>query len=122
MAKTLRTDSNGDLFLDSGNNLSVATSNIDVASELAKNYLRTFLGEVFTDKSIGLDYFGIIFNDYAGLQDKVNEISRVALQVELVQEVESVGYSQDKNLSTITFNPTLKTVDGSVTIVNTVGV
>jgi hypothetical protein len=122
MSRTIRTDSNNDLYLDSAGNIAMATRNIDVAAELAQNKLRTFLGEVFTDTTKGLDYFGIIFNDYSNLQDKVNEIARICLQVDLVNSIESIAYSQNKEQGLITFNPVLITVDGSVTIENTVGV
>jgi hypothetical protein len=121
MSKTFLTDQNNDLYLDTNNRLAIATRNIDVAAEVTKNKLRTFLGEIFTDKTLGVDYFGIIFNDYSNLQDKINEIGRVCLQVDLTQSIESIAYTQDKPTGTISFNPTIVVSGENVTIEHTVG-
>jgi hypothetical protein len=118
MSQTFLTDSNNDLYLDSNNNLAIVKTSIGITAELAKNYLRTFLNEILVDQSLGLDFFGIMFNDFASLEDKIEEIERVCLTIPLVDSIESVGYTQDKITGVISFNPILVTSLGYVTIDN----
>ena len=107
MAKVLCTDTNNDLYLAPDNHLAFYSSNITIAKQLAKNYLWTFRGEIFTNTELGTDYFGIILNQYNSMQDKINELTKQLLTVPYVTGVESIGYTQDKVTGVITFNPTI---------------
>jgi len=107
MQQVFLTDANNDLYLDASGNFAMATTKITIAQQLSKTFLWTFLGEVFTDTTLGTDYFGIIFNQYNSLQDKINEITRVLLTVPAITSVESIAYTQYKQSGVITFNPTV---------------
>jgi hypothetical protein len=121
MAKVFLTDSNNDLYLNTANHLAIATKNRNVAAQLAKNFLWTFKGEIFTDQERGTDYFGIILNEFTSLQDKLDEITRRLLMVPFVEGIESMGYTFDKETGVMTINPTLNTTQGPITL-QTVGV
>jgi hypothetical protein len=118
MAKVFLTDNSNDLYLNSANRLAITNKNIEVAAQLARNYLWTFLGEVLTDTTIGTDYFGIVLNEFTSIQDKLNEIARVLLTVPFVEKIENIAYTQDKENGLVTFNPTLKTTYGTLTLNN----
>lgn len=116
MAKVFLTDSSNDLYLGTNNHLAIATKNRDVAAQLAKNFLWTFKGEIFTDTNKGTDYFGIILSEFTSLQQKLDEISRRLLMVPFVESIESMGFSFDKETGVMTINPTLNTTQGQVTL------
>ena len=121
MAKVFLTNSDNDLYLNSANRLAFTNKNIEVAAQLAKNYLWTFLTEIFTDQSLGVDYFGIIFDEFSSKQQRLDEIQRVLLTVPFVEKVESIGYTQDRETGKIQLNPIIKTTYGTITV-NNIGV
>lgn len=121
MAKVFLTNSNNDLYLNAAKGLAFTNKNIEVAAQLAKNYLWTFLTEIFTNQALGTDYFGIIFSEFSSLQQRLDEIIRVLETVPFVEKVESIGYTQDRESGVITLNPTIKTTYGSITV-NNIGV
>jgi hypothetical protein len=113
--RTFITDaSTNDLLLDKSGNIAMAKSNIEVAKQLSRNYLLTFIGEIFTDQSVGTKWFDIMLNDFVGLNGKIAELKRVLLTVPFIEGVEEVKYSQDKESGTITFEITIKTEYGTI--------
>jgi hypothetical protein len=121
MAKVFLTNASNDLYLNSAGHLAITNKNREVAAQLAKNFLWTFKGEIFTDQERGTDYFGIILNEFTSLQDKLDEITRRLLMVPFVESIESMGYSFDRETGVMTINPTLNTTEGPVTL-QTIGV
>ena len=109
---TFKTDANNDLYLDAGGNIAIATTSIEVTQQLCQNYLQTFLGEIFVNLKAGVDWFGIMLSDYTGLQDKINELTRVLLTVPNVASVIDVQYAQDKEAGTISFAIQVQTNTG----------
>lgn len=113
---TFACDSNSDLYLDSRGNIATFIRDIDVAAQLCNNYLRTFLGDVFTDLSIGTDWFGIILSEDTGLQSKIDEITRVLLTVPFVTAVNQVQISQNSETREISLDVEVQTTAGVLTL------
>lgn len=116
MSSTFSTDGSNDLFLDSNNNIAIYKDQINVCKQLCQNYTQTFLSEVFTDNTLGLDWFGIMFNEFVSLNDKILELKRVLLTVPYVLDIISVQYSQDKTTSTATFEVDVLTEFGTINL------
>jgi hypothetical protein len=116
MSSTFSTDGSNDLFLDSNNNIAIYKDQINVCKQLCQNYTQTFLSEVFTDNTLGLDWFGIMFNEFVSLNDKILELKRVLLTVPYVLDIISVQYSQDKTTSTVTFEVDVLTEFGTINL------
>ena len=64
MASTLLLSSQNDLTLDANGNIAVATEPYALAQDAA-SAIKTFLGEVFYDTTIGVAYFSQIFGNFA---------------------------------------------------------
>lgn len=60
--KTLKLDSNGDLFVDSGGNL-VLLEGLDAVMQSCANYAKSVLGEMIFQTDLGVDFFGTVFGD-----------------------------------------------------------
>lgn len=112
MASTYLCDASNDIYLDSNGNIATATRDIDVAGQLCKNFLNTFLGDIFTDLNLGTDWFGILLSDQVTMQDKVDEITRVLLTVPFVTGVNQVQMSQDPQAGQIAFDIEVQTNAG----------
>jgi len=110
------TDVDNDLFLDNNNNIALLTDGRNIVKQLSINKLQTFLGEVFTDLAIGLNFFGILINENLPVKDKISEITRILLQVPGVTDVESVLYEQDKQKREVTMTAQILTDVGKVDI------
>lgn len=115
---TFSCDANNDLYLDAKGNISTFTKDIEVIGQLVTNYLQTFLGEVFTDTSIGVDWFGVMLSDSNTLQDKIDEISAWILQVPKVTAINDIQYEQDKETRELKFNIDIQTIAGQLQINN----
>ena len=59
--KTIGTNSDNDIYLDSLGNLAVL-SDIDALSLVIKQRIQTVLGECQLATNVGVDYFGSVFN------------------------------------------------------------
>lgn len=117
MARTLATNTaTNDLFLDANKNIAVYVTQADYTKQLCQNYLQTFLGECFTNQSLGVDYFGILLNEFTSLQDKISELRRVLLTVPNVLQVLDVKYSQDKATGIIQFEIEILTSFGTLSL------
>jgi hypothetical protein len=110
----LLTDANNDTYLDANNNIAYALSNIEAVKQSCNNKLKTFLGEIFTDTSIGTDWFGIMLTDETTIATKNAEITRVLLSVEGVLSIDNIQYSQDIRTGEIIFVITLTCVYGTI--------
>lgn len=109
-------DANNDSYLDANNHIARATSNITEVKQLCENKLRTFLREVFTDVTIGTDWFGIMLTPNTSLASKNNELTRVILSVPNVKSVDEIQYAQNIETREITFIIDITCVYGSFTI------
>jgi hypothetical protein len=117
------TDANNDTYLDSNNHIARATTNITEVQQLVTNKLRTFLREVFTDISIGTDWFGIMLTNLTSLASKNAELTRVIMTVPKVVSVDNIEYKQNAETREISFYITITCVYGTFTITDlTLGV
>jgi hypothetical protein len=114
MITTFLTDStNNDLYLDASNNIAMSHTDIETTKQLCQNYIQTFLGEIFVNLKAGVDWFGIMLTEYTGLQDKINELTRVLLTVPNVKSITDVQYGQDKETGVINFVIQVQTTQGN---------
>jgi len=104
----------GDLYLDTNNNIALWREDLNILKQNITNNIQTFLSEVFTDTRIGVDYYGIIFNDRLPLIDKQQEFSKTILQIEGVKEIEEFNFELDKENRIATYNIKILTIYGSI--------
>lgn len=109
-------DNNGDTYLDANNHIARASSNIDEVKQLCSNKLRTFLREIFTNITLGTDWFGIMLTPNTSLASKNAELTRVILSVPNVKSVDSIEYTQDVETRELTFTITVTCIYGQFTI------
>lgn len=110
------TDNTNDLYLDENKNIAVARDPRLVIKNLVQNKLQTFLGEIFTDNRIGVDYFGVILNENRPLQESIQMLTNVILSVPGVMAVEDSRYAQDKVERTVTFSFTILSRFGTINL------
>ena len=77
---------NGDLVLVTGK---------DAIKQAITRNIRTFLGEIFRDVSLGVDYFNVIFQKGVRPEARASEFKRAILQTKGVIRIE--GFSFDLN-------------------------
>ena len=110
-----------DLAVGLDYNLTFTTTDSEFAAQKIGNKLRTFLGEWFLDRDLGIPFYDRILIKQADLND-VNNLFLMAIKsVEEVEEV--ISFETDFNGSTreYTINFTVKittgeTVEGSVEV------
>ena len=110
-------DANGDWYLDANNHLALTTDQKQVSKEIAQAKFSTIKGEVFTDNTIGMDWFGIMFNDIRSHQERVDEITRVAMGVYNVVDIDQITYEEDNQSGEGKFETDLIMSDGSTVTV-----
>lgn len=113
---TFATDSNNDLFLDINGNIAVHHDPKQVIRNLIQNKMQTFLGEVFTDITKGVDYFGTILSNDTTLQQKIAELSKEITSTDGVTAITETRYAQDKQKGTITFSFDIETQYGAISL------
>lgn len=106
--KTWNLDENNDLTLQYGqiqmnSDLEALRVRIDAALQVIK-------GEV-EDESQGVDYFGIIFSN-TPISMKIQEISRVILSIEGVEDLEYKQGTFDRRNNSLKFYFTIKSIYG----------
>jgi len=101
---SLLTNSSNDLYLNDFNNIAISFTRLQEIQQLVNCKLQTFFGEVQEDLSEGVDYFGIVFNEFLPLTSKINEIAEKILEVEGVIGINNISNSQQDNIMTIIFD------------------
>lgn len=99
--KTLLLDTKTwDLCLDSGRNIAVAQAPYQLAQDVA-SAIRTFLGEVWYDDTLGVDYFGQILGRTPPLAILQALLVKAALSVTGVVSAQCVINSFDNATRTV---------------------
>jgi len=99
-----------DLVADASGNIAVADNPYALAQEVA-NAIRTFLGEVWFNTSLGLDYFGLVLGKTPSLALLKTALVAAALSIEGVASARCFIASFRNRV-----------LDGQVQIVTTTGV
>lgn len=110
------TDANNDIYLDAGNNIALARTNLEAVKQLINCKLKTFKGEIFTDTDIGTDWFGLILTDTTTIATKNEELKRVILSCDGVISVDSIKYFDNKESGEIEFEIDVTCVYGTIKI------
>lgn len=111
MNTLLLTVDNWDICLDANRNLAVAAAPYQLAQDVA-SAIRTVLGEVWYDDTLGVDYFGQIYGKTPPLAVLQALLVRAALSVTGVVSAQAVINS---------FSRTTRTVVGQVLFVDSSG-
>lgn len=102
-------DSNNDWYLDANGHLAFSTDERQVTKEICQSKFWTILGEIFTDTTLGVDWFGIMFNENRSHQERIDEIKRIALSVWGVLDIEAITYEQNSQSGETKFGLSLIT-------------
>lgn len=108
----LNPDTN-DMELDANGNFK-SVSGIQAIAQLLTCKLQTFLGEIPTNLDLGVDYHGIIFNDFLIQQSKINELVRVILQTEGVQSIQDFSIAPNPPEGQIGYDFSIVTDAGTI--------
>ena len=103
-----------DMYLDANGNFAGFTTRIEDIGQLLTCKIQTFLGEVPTNTTLGLDWHGIIFDEFTIEQTKINELIRVIIATEGVQNIEDFTIAPDKQANIAGYNFTIKTDAGDI--------
>ena len=103
-----------DMFLDSNGDFAGVNSRIKDIAQLLICKIQTFLGEVPTNTSLGVDYYGIIFEEFLIEQTKINEFIRVILDTDGVKNIEDFNLSPNKSQGEIGYDFTIVTDAGDI--------
>lgn len=106
------TKDTNDIQLDADGNFLITKSRISDIGQLLVNRLQTFLGEVPTNLDKGVDYHGIIFDEFLTQQSKINELVRVIVATDGVEGIEDFTFSPDKEIANYDF--VIKTDAGNI--------
>lgn len=106
------TKDTNDIQLDADGNFLLTKTRIADIGQLLINRLQTFLGEVPTDLSKGVDYHGIIFAEFLTEQSKINELVRVIIETDGVNGIENFSFAPDKPIASYDF--VIKTDAGDI--------
>jgi hypothetical protein len=113
----LNSDTN-DMFLDANGDFAGYNSRIDDIAQLLICKIQTFLGEVPTNTALGLDWHGIIFDEFVIEQTKINELIRVIIATEGVRSIEDFSIAPNKQNAIAGYNFTIKTDAGDINFQN----
>lgn len=92
-----------DIQLDADGNFLLTRNRIEDIAQLLINRLQTFLGEVPTNLDKGVDYHGIIFQEFSTVQTKINELVRVIIDTDGVIGIDNFVYAPDKTIENYNF-------------------
>jgi len=106
------TKDTNDIQLDADGNFLITKSRISDIAQLLINRLQTFLGEVPTNVAKGVNYHGIIFDEFLTQQSKINELVRVIIETDGVEGIEDFTFSPDKSVASYDF--VIKTDAGNI--------
>lgn len=109
----LNPDTN-DMFLDANGDWAGFRDRLNDIAQLLTCRLQTFLGEVPTDLTKGVDYHGIIFADFLTQSSKINELVRVIIETDGVQNIEDFSISPDASKGEVGYDFTIVTDAGNI--------
>ena len=103
-----------DMEVDANGNWKFYTSRVQSIAQIITCYLQTFLAEIPTNLDLGVDYFGIVFNETLPQQSKINELVRVILTVEGVTGIENFSIAPNPVEGKIGYDFTITTDAGNL--------
>lgn len=107
-----------DMYLDANGNFAGFKTRIEDIRQLLTCKIQTFLNEVSTDIALGLDWHGIMFDEFIIEQTKINELIRVIIATEGVQSIEDFTIAPDKQNNIAGYNFIIKTDAGDINFQN----
>lgn len=109
----LNSDTN-DMEVDANGNWKVFTNRIESIKQIITCYLQTFLAEIPTNLDLGVNYYGIIFDEFLPQQSKINEFVNVILTVEGVTGIVDFSIAPNPIDGQIGYDFTITTDVGNI--------
>lgn len=106
-------NANGDISCDENGHIVRCSSMIESVSQRIKCVLRTIKGELFNNKDMGVEWFGLLGNDVVLSDYVVNRIKSVIEAIPNVKKAENISIDVTKRNLSGTFNVVLN--DGTTT-------
>lgn len=103
-----------DMIVDANGNWKTYTNRIQSIAQIITCYLQTFLAEIPTNLDLGVDYFGIIFDEFLPQQSKLNEFVSVILTVEGVTGISNFSIAPNPVEGKIGYDFTITTDAGNI--------
>lgn len=103
-----------DMEVDANGNWKVLTNRIESIKQIITCYLQTFLAEIPTNLDLGVDYYGIIFDEFLPQQSKINEFVSVILTVEGVTGISDFNIAPNPIEGKISYDFTITTDVGNI--------
>lgn len=111
--KSILTDIDNDIYLDSYGNFATAEG-IDAQAQVIKNVLRLQQYEYSYDLSRGIDYLGNVLSDSPNLTAWQTQVLNIVKHLDFVNQITRWTYNvENKNLA---FRLTVKTDNGEIDI------
>lgn len=111
--KTILTNKDNDLYLNSSGNLAIGEG-LEAAANVSKNAVLVNYGECEFNTTVGVPYFDTIFNDFPLIDLFQAAIIRVLERLNFVQRTLNFNYSQNDGI--FSYSVTEKTDLGDVQI------
>lgn len=92
MASIFAVNENNDIYATPTNRLALKID-IDAVLQLCKHVVETRLGEVFFDRTIGIDYLGLVFTGSANLPAFEADIRSQVTQLDGVRSIVDFTYT-----------------------------
>lgn len=103
-----------DMEVDANGNWKVYTNRIQSIAQIITCYLQTFLAEIPTNLDLGVNYFGIIFDEFLPQQSKINEFVSIILTVEGVTGISNFSIAPNPVEGKIGYDFTITTDAGNI--------
>jgi len=103
-----------DMEVDANGNWRVYTNRIQSIAQIITCYLQTFLAEIPTNLDLGVNYFGIIFDEFLPQQSKINEFVSIILTVEGVTGISNFSIAPNPVEGKIGYDFTITTDAGDI--------
>lgn len=103
-----------DMSVDASGNFKTFTKRIEAIAQNLICRLQTFLGEIPTNLDLGVDYHGVIFNEFLPEQTKINELVKTILATEGVQSIENFSIAPNNLAGEISYDFAIITDAGSI--------
>lgn len=107
-----------DMTLDADGNWFLTSTRIADVAQILRNRLQTFLGEVPTDLTRGVDYHGIVFDEFLSQDARINELVRVIIDTDGVETVEDFTVSPNRAAGELGYDFTIVTDAGDIQFQN----
>lgn len=120
ISRTIATNDNNDIYLDSFGNIAMATDMQSIL-QTCENVSKTRLGEMMFATDQGIPYFETIFNGSPHLEAFSSALRSAILQVVGVDDIISMNFNQISNNS-ISYTIVIRTYLGQGTIQNVVNI